>query len=125
MAGGPDRDSSDNGYRIRRSAALVGWGHWAIMNATCRWSVRIFTVLYAAALALLAIGTFGLFGNEPGPLAGVFLIPLGLPWNRLIDFLPESGWYPWLAAAVPLVNLAIIWGVCRASARRRTAEPRS
>jgi len=95
------------------------------MNAICRWLVRIFVVLYVAALALLAIGTFGLFGNERDPLAGVFLIPLGLPWNRLIDLLPEGGWYPWLAAAAPLINLAILWGVCRALARRRAGDLQS
>ena len=26
------------------------------------------------------IGFFGLFGSPRGPLAGVFLIPLGMPW---------------------------------------------
>jgi hypothetical protein len=56
-----------------------------------------------AAVGLWGIGTFGLLGSERGPLAGVFLVPLGLPWNLLIDAFPEP-WWPWLAAAAPLIN---------------------
>ena len=66
-----------------------------------------FLLLYLIALLLFAIGTFGLFGHESGPLAGVFLMPLGLPWNRLWKFLPVvTG--PLLAVAALLVNLALL-----------------
>ncbi len=47
----------------------------------CRIVVLAFVVLYVSALALLAIGTFGWFGQERDPLSGVGLIPLGLPWT--------------------------------------------
>ncbi len=76
-----------------------------------------FAALYVCALGLLAIGTFGLFGGERDPLAGVFLLPLGLPWNRFIDNTPET-LRPWLAAAAPLLNLLILWMACRLLHRR-------
>ena len=75
-------------------------------------------VLYIVALALLLVGTFGLFGQERDPLSGVFLLPLGLPWNLLADSAPEPAW-PWLAAASPLLNLLILITLCKASRRGR------
>ena len=60
------------------------------MGRACRALLAAFLVLYLAAFALLAIGTFGLFGSERDPLAGVFLVPLGLPWNRLLGGFPEA-----------------------------------
>ncbi|SIO43765.1 hypothetical protein SAMN05444722_2147 [Rhodovulum sp. ES.010] len=78
----------------------------------CRLVTGGFIVLYVAALALLAIGTFGVFGQPRDPLSGVFLIPLGLPWNRMIDVFPEPLW-PWLAAAAPAVNAALLITLCR------------
>jgi hypothetical protein len=50
----------------------------------------------------------------------VFLIPLGLPWNRFVDALPLS-WHPWLAAGAPLVNLLVLLALCRA---RQGPRPR-
>jgi hypothetical protein len=79
----------------------------------CRWLIWGFTGAYAVALVLLIIATYGLFGNQRDPLAGVFLIPLGLPWVLWIDGLPE-GVLPVAAALAPLVNLAVIVGICRA-----------
>jgi hypothetical protein len=78
----------------------------------CRAVVWVFAALYAAALALLIIGTVGLFGVEPDPLSGVFLMPLGLPWIWLIEYTPEDAW-PLLAIAAPALNLFILWRVCR------------
>lgn len=71
-----------------------------------------FAALYAAAFALFLIGSFGWFGSPQGPLAGVFLVPLGLPWNLALDGLPEA-----LRAAAgvgaPALNLLLLWGLCR------------
>ena len=78
----------------------------------CQWVVRIVGVLYLFALALLLIGTFGLFGQERDPLAGVFLMPLGLPWVLWLDGFPEV-LLPWLAAMAPVLNLAILTLLCR------------
>ncbi len=72
-----------------------------------RWSVRAFALAWVVALGLYAIGTFGLFGQQRDPLAGIFLIPLGLPWSRLVDRAPEALW-PLLAAAAPLINLVLL-----------------
>lgn len=78
----------------------------------CRILTWLFALLYIAALALLLIGTFGLFGNDRDPLSGVFLVPLGLPWNLMVDWTPETLW-PYLAAASPALNLLLISVVCR------------
>jgi hypothetical protein len=40
---------------------------------------RVFAIPYALAFTPFAVGWLGLFGVAPDPLAGVFLIPLGLP----------------------------------------------
>jgi drug/metabolite transporter superfamily protein YnfA len=87
------------------------------MSSLLTWLLRILIVLYLLALALFLIGNFGLFGSEQGPLAGVFLVPLGLPWTWLVDAFPEPLW-PWLAAAAPLVNIAILFVLSRAVSRR-------
>lgn len=47
----------------------------------CRIATALFALAYAAALAVLAIGTFGLFGQERDPLSGAYVILLGLPWT--------------------------------------------
>lgn len=88
------------------------------MSRFCRWVVVVFALLYGVALALFAIGALGLFGSERDPLAGVFLIPLGLPWNLLSDPLPEA-LYPWLGAGAPLLNLLLLGVLCRYLARQR------
>lgn len=87
------------------------------MSRFCKSVVAVFGLLYLAALALFVIGRFGLFGSPSGPLAGVFLVPLGMPWVPMIDVLPEPLW-PWAAAGAPLVNLAILTVLCRVFSRR-------
>lgn len=73
-----------------------------------KWLFFLFVTLYALALALLAIGTFGWFGQEQDPLSGVFLLPLGLPWNLLLDrVLGIDG--PLVAILSPAVNAAILY----------------
>ena len=86
----------------------------------CNLVLFVFATLYVVALGLLLIGTFGLFGNDRDPLSGVFLIPLGLPWNQLIDWAPERLW-PWLAAGAPAVNLLLLFTICRLIAAKRPA----
>lgn len=83
----------------------------------CKWVVRVFWVIYILALFILAVGTFGLFGQPKDSLAGIFVIPLGLPWNLLLAWLPEPV-KPWLAAGAPLVNIALISWFCRKRAAR-------
>lgn len=87
------------------------------MAQVFKWLARIWAVLYVVALFLFLVGTFGWFGSETGPLAGVFLVPLGLPWNRFVDLFPELLW-PWLAAATPMLNIAIFLGLSRMLERR-------
>lgn len=78
----------------------------------CRAVFWIFLLAYVLALALMLIGTLGLFGQEQDPLSAAFLIPLGLPWNLWLDGLPEA-WLPWLTAAAPALNALILWVICR------------
>ena len=78
----------------------------------CRWIVTAFAVLYAVALGLLAIGTFGLLGQARDPLSGVFLLPLGLPWTLLGGAILTDP-PPWLLVAAPLLNLLILAAACR------------
>ena len=85
-----------------------------------KWLLGIYVVLYLGALALLIIGTFGLFGQEQDPLAGVFLLPLGLPWNILLDRIGLAGPLP--AVLAPLLNIAIVWGLWRWVKGRRAAQ---
>ncbi|GGD63143.1 hypothetical protein [Croceicoccus mobilis] len=79
-----------------------------------------FIALYVAAFALLIIGTFGLFGQEQDPLSGVFLLPLGLPWNWLADKAGLGGPIP--AIVAPAINLAILLFACRCCRRRRARK---
>lgn len=78
----------------------------------CKWIVRSVWVLYLLAVMLLLIGTFGLFGQDRDPLAGVFLLPLGIPWVWLVDLAPAPAW-PWLSALPPLLNIGILVVLCR------------
>ncbi|MBT8427259.1 MAG: hypothetical protein KJO02_04435 [Erythrobacter sp.] len=72
-----------------------------------KWVFFTFLGLYALALLLLAIGTFGWFGQPQDPLSGVFLIPLGLPWNFIADWLGAIS-AP-VAIAAPAINAAILY----------------
>ena len=71
-----------------------------------------FALLYLAALALYLIGIFGWFGQDRSPLSGLFLVPLGLPWNVMLHGAPDR-LLPWLAALAPLVNVALLAAACR------------
>jgi hypothetical protein len=87
------------------------------MSRTCRLIVIILAVSYAAALSLFLIGTFGWFGSPQGPLAGIFLMPLGLPWILWLDGLPPVS-RPASAIVAPALNLLLLWGLCTWRARR-------
>jgi hypothetical protein len=86
------------------------------MRRLCGFFLVAFAALYLLALAVFVVGTFGIFGAETDPLSGVFLIPLGLPWNRMIDGFPES-FSPWLAAGAPAINLVVLGLLCRLTHR--------
>jgi hypothetical protein len=81
----------------------------------------LFAIAYAAALAILAIGTFGLFGQPRDPLSGVFVAMLGMSWNRLLGGAPEP-LLPWLAIVAPALNMLILWALCFLRRERRAAS---
>ena len=72
-----------------------------------KWAFLVFVGLYLVALLLLAVGTFGWFGQEQDPLSAVFLVPLGLPWNVLADRAGLNG--PLVAILAPLLNAGILY----------------
>ena len=72
-----------------------------------KWVFIVFVVLYVVALFLLAVGTFGWFGQEQDPLSGVFLMPLGLPWNILGDKAGLPG--PLVGILAPAINAGILY----------------
>lgn len=92
-----------------------------MVSKICRIGVLVFGLAYVAALALLAIGLFGLFGQERDPLSAVFLIPLGLPWNMHLDGFSDIA-RPWLMAATPLLNFIILTVLCRLFGASRRGE---
>jgi len=90
------------------------------MRRACAILRTVLLIAWLIALALYFVGTFELLGQEMGPLAAVFLIPLGLPWTLFVDAAPEPAW-TWLTALAPLVSIALLTQICRAlPARRRT-----
>lgn len=91
------------------------------MSRACRIVLGVFLVLYLIALVLLLVGTFGLFGAERDPLSGVFLIPLGVPWNLLFGRAPEAV-LPWIGAGAPLVNYLLLRWLCGRIGARRTSS---
>lgn len=91
----------------------------AFGNRICTWTILVGCVLYLAALAVLLIGTYGLFGQERDPLSGVFLLPLGLPWTLMLGHVGDVV-APWLAALAPLLNLSVLALICRRRKGRTT-----
>ncbi len=82
------------------------------MSTICRVILVVFGITYVIALGLFLVGTLGLFGSPSGPLAGVFLIPLGMPWVFMLESVSDT-LKPWLAALAPGLNLAVLWLICR------------
>ncbi len=78
----------------------------------CRLVVIGISGAYAIALFLLAVGTFGWFGQERDPLAGVFLLPLGLPWNLFVEAAPAT-LQLLVAVLAPALNIVILAWLCR------------
>jgi hypothetical protein len=90
------------------------------LRRICGYTLAVFGGLYLVALALLLVGTFGLLGQPRDPLSGVFLLPLGLPWNLLGgNELPEPA-LPWVAAVAPALNLGLLALLCRYLSRQAT-----
>ncbi|MEM6496490.1 MAG: hypothetical protein AAF709_07180 [Pseudomonadota bacterium] len=73
-----------------------------------------FAFFYVLAVFILLTGTFGWFSQPRDPLSGVFLLPLGFPWVFVSNYLPDM-LRPWWAIASPLLNLFILFALCRRS----------
>lgn len=88
------------------------FGRWL-----CRMVVRAFGLLYLAALAFTGISALGWFDFAPAPLAGVFLVVVGLPWTLAAAWFPDP-LQPLVAALAPLVTLGLLWTYCHWPRRR-------
>lgn len=84
-----------------------------------RWLFWIFAALYA--LSFLSYFAW-LFGAIRGPFLVSFLIPTGMPWILLADYLPRvmiaapgSVWsvVPWSVLLAPAINLLILFLLAR------------
>ncbi|MBH5321180.1 hypothetical protein I5L03_01115 [Erythrobacter sp. JGD-13] len=74
-----------------------------------KWAFLIFAIFYVIAVFLLLVGTYGWFGQERDPLSGIFLMPLGLPWNLLGEQAGLGG--PALGIGAPLINAAALYWI--------------
>lgn len=83
----------------------------------CRMTVRAFGLLYLAALAFTGISALGWFDFAPRPLAGVFVVVMGLPWTVAATWFPDH-LQPLVAALAPLVTLVLLWSWCHWPRRR-------
>ena len=88
----------------------------------CRAALIVFICVYGAAVLSAVIGIFGLFGVEPGGLARIWIVFLGMPWTLLLGFLPRD--FPVFLAQVlvvlaPVLNIWLLDRVCRKSRRHR------
>jgi hypothetical protein len=92
--------------------------------------VRIFFWLYVlaavAAVALVPISFYELFGVAKDPLSGIPAILLGIPWSIALGFLFADFELPRavfaLIGILPLViNAALLWLLQRRLARRAKA----
>lgn len=77
-----------------------------------RWVLIIASIAYVLALGIFLVGTYGLFGAETDPLSGIYLIPLGMPWVLLADYLPASV-SSGFAIVAPVINLFMLWLILR------------
>ena len=74
---------------------------------------KIFLGLYVLALALFLVGRYGWFGQEQDPLSGIFLLPLGLPWNLFLLSGASDAALLFVGVFSPLINLILIVAICR------------
>lgn len=85
----------------------------SMTRRSCRWITLMLLTLYLIALGLFLTGTLGLFGAERDPLSGVFLMPLGLPWNMSLNILDVPAPVKLLIGVLsPVLNLIILRIIC-------------
>lgn len=88
-----------------------------ILHKTLTLLWRLLLAAYLLALAVYLVGTFGLLGNRPDALDGLYLIPLGFPWFLAAELLPAA-LKPWAVAAAPIANILLVrWLAARAAVR--------
>ena len=82
-----------------------------------KWVFFGFLIAFLAALAVFVSNMMGWFGQSPDALAGIYLLPFGLPWN-LIGIALDDPFPIMFGLGSPLINLAILWWLWRRSASK-------
>lgn len=86
-----------------------------------KWLFWGFLALFLIALGIFFSNMMGWFGQTPDALAGIYLLPFGLPWNLIGINLPDP--FPLIVGlGAPLINLAILRWLWRASDRYRAGN---
>ncbi|MFZ7093936.1 hypothetical protein [Primorskyibacter sp. 2E233] len=98
--------NQDAGHRFNSGAEKV-----TKVASTLHIVVRLFPGLYIGVLVILAIGIFGLFGQDQYALAAVYLVPPGFLWVLWADGAPDT-WLPWIGVLETLLNLAVLAVLC-------------
>ena len=84
----------------------------------CRIITGLVVLAWIAGLALFFIN-HGLHNDMLDLFTALILTPLGLPWNLGLIFLGGSeGMRTGLALGMPIINILIIWGLCKVVVRR-------
>jgi hypothetical protein len=113
----PQCHLSPTGATVVAFAALFCQLCLTVEGQIMKWLFWIFATLFVLALFLMLVGTFGWFGQEPDPLSGIFLVPLGLPWNIIAERLGLTAMGGVVAMVTgivsPLINLAILYWLWR------------
>lgn len=86
------------------------------MGKFCKFVIGLLFFFYLIALGIFAVLKWGLFGVTTDPLAGLFLAPMGLPWNVLVD-VESLNLRILIGVLSPMINLAIVYLLCRAFRR--------
>lgn len=82
-----------------------------------KWLFWGFLLSFLAAFGFFVSNMMGWFGQTPDALAGLYLLPFGMPWNLVGLELPDP--FPLMfGLGAPLLNLAILFWLWRRSARK-------
>lgn len=80
----------------------------------CKCATVLFILAYVVALAIGLPDTYGWFGADPdGFFSELPTSLLGLPWVFLTRLIPSEQYALLFRDGSPLINLALIWFVCR------------
>jgi hypothetical protein len=118
---GPARNDGAPIRKAHGAKQIVSFGRGRNVGTLLRILFWLFAALYAFALIVFFGVLFGAIRG--GSLAGIFLIPLGMPWVLFAGHLPlvlisgfRLSW--WAGLLAPAINLLILYLLMRRTRRR-------